>query len=338
MQYRTLCGTDIEVSVVGFGVWTVSTNWWGVTDDAVRVKLLSRALDLGINFYDTADTYANGYGEEILAKVFKGKRDNVVYATKCGYDIYNNPGERKGQQELPQDFSKKFIKFACEQSLKRLETDVIELYQFHNPRIDAIRSDEAFEALEELKNEGKIKSYGVALGPAINERQIDEGIEAAKKGYHEVQIIYNMLEQMLGEKIFPVARETKRSVICRVPHASGLLEGKYTEETTFSENDHRSHRVTTNERKKAWLIDGLKKVEKLKFLTEGKGRVISQAAIQFILTEPSIVSVLPNIYDEKQLVEFAAGADVTEITPDELSEIQKLYKNNFYMEAVTANA
>ena len=106
MKYKTLCGTDINVSIVGFGVWTVSTNWWGVTDEAVRVKLLSRALDLGINFYDTADTYANGYGEEILAKVFKGKRDKVVYATKCGYDIYNNPGERKGQQELPQDFSK----------------------------------------------------------------------------------------------------------------------------------------------------------------------------------------------------------------------------------------
>lgn len=336
MKFRKLCGTDINVSVVGFGVWTVSTKWWGVTDEAVRAKLLSQALDLGINFYDTADTYANGYGEEILAKVFAGKRDNIVIATKCGYDIYNNPGERKGQQELPQDFSKEYIKFACEESLKRLQTDVIDLYQFHNPRIDAIQSGEAYEALEELKNEGKIKSYGVALGPAINERQIDEGIEAAKKGYHEVQIIYNMLEQMLGEKIFPVARKTGCSVISRVPHASGILEGKYTEETTFSKDDHRSHRVTTDERKKAWLIDGLKKVEKLQFLIEGKERTIAQSAIQFILTEPAMASVLPNIYNEAQLKEFAAAADITEISPDELAEIQKLYRSNFDLEPVAA--
>lgn len=336
MKFRKLCGTDINVSVVGFGVWTVSTNWWGVTNEAAREKLLSQAYELGINFYDTADAYGNGCGEEILAKVFKGKRDKIVLATKCGYDIYNNPGERKGQRELPQDFSKKFIKFACEESLKRLQTDVIDLYQLHNPRIDTIKNDETFEALEELRGEGKIRSYGVALGPAINERQIDEGCEAAKKGYHEVQIIYNMLEQMLGEKIFPVARETNRSVICRVPHSSGLLEGKYTEETSFSENDHRSHRLTTDERKKAWLIDGLKKVEKLQFLVEGKGRVISQAAIQFILTEPAMVSILPNIYNEAQLKEFAAAADVPEITADELAEIQTLYKNNFYLEPVAA--
>src|SRR3990170_6796324 len=200
MKYRTYKNTSLTVSEVGFGVWTVSSPWWGIKDEATGVSILQRAFDLGITFFDTADNYGNGKGETILAKALKEKRDSITIATKFGYDFYNNV--RKGQQELPQNFSPDYIRFSCEESLKRLETDHIDLYQLHNPRLDTIMRDEIFDTLKSLQQEGKIRFFGVALGPAINERQIEEGVQAIeKKRVASVQIIYNMLEQMLGEKI-----------------------------------------------------------------------------------------------------------------------------------------
>ncbi len=222
---------------------------------------------------------------------------------------------------------------ACEESLKRLRTDRIDLYQLHNPRLDALRRDDLFALLEELKAEGKIRAYGAALGPALKpDRQIEEGLYTLTHRHAPVQIIYNLLEQVLGEALCPVARHHGLPIIVRVPHASGLLEGTYTEQTEFAKDDHRSHRVTTDAMRKQWLLDGLKKVEKLRFLTEETGRTLGQMAIQFILSEPSIVSALPNIYDARQLEEFAAASDTPPLTADELSEIADLYEHNFYLE------
>jgi len=337
MKFRKFGNTDIEASVVGFGVWTVGTTWWGIKDEAVGIRLLRKAFELGITFYDTADTYGNGYGEEILARALKSKRDQITIGTKFGYDIYNAPADRKGQQELPQKWDPDYIRFACEQSLKRLQTDRIDVYQMHNPRIDAIRRDDIMAALEELKAEGKIRAYGATLGPAINERQRDESLACiVEKRMPVLQIIYNMLEQMIGEVAFGPAREYHCGILVRVPHSSGLLEGVYTEETDFSPNDHRFFRVNTDERKREWLNRGLKKVEKLSFLTEGSGRTISQAAIQFILSEPSVTSVLPNIYEERQLEEFARGADGKPLTQEELHRIQDLYTHDFYLDTEPA--
>ncbi len=329
MKFRTFANTSLKVSEVGFGVWTVGTTWWGIKDEAFGIQLLQKAFDLGINFFDTADTYGNGHGETILAKALKGKRDKLVIATKFGYDIYSPPPEKRGHQELPQKWDTEYIRFACEQSLKRLETDVIDLYQLHNPRIDTLRKDDIFDTLESLKKEGKIKSFGVSLGPAIAERQIEESLYSIQtQKVHATQIIYNLLEQMIGEKIFSAARAENSSVLVRVPHASGLLEGQYTQDTTFTENDHRFHRVSTDEKKKLWLDDGLKKVEQLQWLVNDS-RTLGQMAIQFILSEPSIASVFPNIYDLKQLEEFAKAPNTPTLTQKEISKIQSLYKNNF---------
>jgi aryl-alcohol dehydrogenase-like predicted oxidoreductase len=162
MRYRTFRNTDLRVSEIGFGVGTISTGWWGQTPDADAVRLLHQALDLGITFYDTADAYGNGRGEGLLARAFQGQRSRIVIATKFGYDFYNHPGERKGQQELPQDFSKAFVKYGCGQSLRRLGTDTIDLYQIHNPRLEDIHSGALFETLRELRAEGKISYFGVA--------------------------------------------------------------------------------------------------------------------------------------------------------------------------------
>lgn len=330
MKYRPLTGTPLKVSEVGFGLWTIGTTMWGVAGDdyTTGVGLLRKALDLGINFFDTADVYGDGKGETLLAKAFAGRRDEIVIATKFGYDFYNHPGVQPGQRERPHNWTPAYIRTACERSLQRLQTDWIDLYQLHNPRLDAIRNDEIFETLDALKREGKILSYGTALGPAIDVRQIDEGIATITERHAPTQIIYNLLEQMLGEKILPVARTAgNTNVFVRVPHSSGLLEGAFDTTTTFDKNDHRSFRVTNDEKRKAWLLDGLKKVEQLGFLTGKTGRTIGQAAIQFILAAPAIGSVLPNIYNERQLTEFAT--DTPPLTTDELASVARLYAGNF---------
>jgi aryl-alcohol dehydrogenase-like predicted oxidoreductase len=328
MRVRTIPRTDLEVSEIGFGVWTVSSPWWGITDPKVGIRLLRRAFDLGITFFDTSDNYGDGKGETILADALGTHREEIVIATKFGYDFYRHA--RQGQRELPQNWEPDYVRFAVEQSLRRLRTDRIDLYQMHNPRIDAIRRDDTFAVLEDLRREGKIRHYGVALGPAQHERQIEEGVVAFReRRVATVQIIYNLFEQALGPPIFAAARETQGAVLVRVPHASGLLEGRFDENTTFSENDHRWFRVKDPEARRQWLIEGLRKVRMLDFLCDG--RTIAQAALRFVLAEPTVASVLPNVYDEAQLEEFTA--DVPDLTVAELERIRGLVASDFAVEA-----
>jgi aryl-alcohol dehydrogenase-like predicted oxidoreductase len=331
MKYRILKGTSLQVSEVGFGVWTVGTKMWGVPDEDydTGLRLLRQARELGITFFDTADVYGDGKGEILLARAFDTHRDDIVIATKFGYDFYNHPGVQPGQRERPQNWSHSYIRTACERSLERLKTDRIDFYQLHNPRIDTIHNDEVFDVLHKLRAEGKILAFGVALGPAIDRRQIAEAIAALRERGAHVQIIYNLFEQMLGEPVFPVAHECRLCVFTRVPHSSGLLEGQYNQETTFGHDDHRSFRVTNDEKRKAWLLDGLKKVEQVSFLTKDTGRSLAQAAIQFILAEPSIGSVLPNIYNEQQLREFSAAPETPALTAQERAALAELHANNY---------
>jgi aryl-alcohol dehydrogenase-like predicted oxidoreductase len=326
VKYRTLGNTDISVSEVGFGVWTVGTTWWGITEEDFGVDLMRQAFDLGITFFDNADSYGDGKGEDMLARALGDKRDKITIATKFGYDIYNVSTEaRPGHQERPQDFSPEFVRKALEESLRRLGTDYIDLYQLHNPRMTAIENDELFAMLEDAKSEGKIRSYGVALGPAIGWEE--EGLLSMRRWkMGALQTIYNLFEQDPGRAFFPVAREHGMGVLVRVPHSSGMLEGKYTSETSFDESDHRSHRP------KEWLTEGLQKLRAIEFLTDGTGRTIGQAALQFILAEPSVSSTLPNIYNAEQLHEFATATETPPITGAELSQLAKLYEANFGVE------
>jgi aryl-alcohol dehydrogenase-like predicted oxidoreductase len=324
MKYRNLGGTDIRVSEVGFGVWTLSSGWWGEVDEARSVGLLREAFERGINYFDTADTYGSGLGETLLADAFGGMRGEVVISTKIGYDFYNHTA-RRGQQERPQVWSEEFIRFALEQSLKRLRTDHIDFLQLHNTKMDAIENDRLFELMEEFREGGMVRAYGVALGPKIG--WLEEGVRAMhERDIAGLQMIYNLLEQDPGRGLIEAARETGTSLIVRVPHSSGMLEGKYDENTTFAKNDHRRHRP------KEWLLDGLKKVDQLAFLTESGERTLGQAALKFVLAAPEIVSTLPNIYNEEQLEEFAAAPDTPDLTPEELSRIEELYENNFGLE------
>src|SRR5918995_1319289 len=328
MKYRTLGDTDIAVSEVGFGVWTVSTGWWGEVDDERSVRLLREAKERGINYFDTADTYGSGKGETLLADAFGQVRDEVVISTKIGYDFYNHTA-RRGQQERPQDWSEDFIRFALERCLKRLGTDYIDFLQLHNTKMDAVENDTLFGLMEEIKAEGKVRAYGVALGPKIG--WLDEGVKAMRERRIDgLQMIYNVLEQDPGRGLIETARETGASLIVRVPHSSGMLEGHYDENTTFAKNDHRRHRP------KEWLTTGLKKVEQLSFLTESGERTLGQAALKFVLAAPEVVSTLPNIYGKEQIEEFAATSETPDLTPDELSRIAELYEDNFGLDEQTA--
>lgn len=324
MKYRSLGNTDIQVSEVGFGVWTVSTGWWGEVVDERSVRLLRQAQEQGINYFDTADTYGSGKGETLLADAFGHMRDEVVISTKIGYDFYNNT-ERRGQQARPQDWSEGFIRFALEQSLERLNTDYIDFLQLHNTKMDAVENDALFELMEELKGQGRIRAYGVALGPKIG--WLEEGVKAMReRDLAVVQMIYNILEQDPGRGLIEAAQDTNTGLVVRVPHSSGMLEGNYDENTTFGKNDHRRHRP------KEWLTEGLKKVEQLSFLTESGERTLGQAALKFILASPEVASTLPNIYSEDQIEEFAATYEMPDLTEEELDRIRELYENNFGIE------
>ena len=368
MRYRNLHGTNLQLSELGFGTWTVSTGWWGNYTDADAQNLIRAAINLGINYIDTADAYGNGRGETMLAPILKDRGDLIV-GTKFGYDFYNNPERPRGQRELPQDMSPKFIRFACEQSLKRMGIDTIAIYQPHNPRVDVLMQDEHWDTLEALKREGKILSYGPSLGPAIGWR--DEGIYAnAVRKAPVTQMIYNVLEQDPGREFilaaergasYPAVAEAMQGqthkklcalttafdpkfrawkanpepqFLVRVPHSSGMLEGKYTLETKFDESDHRSHRP------RAWLVEGLQKVDRLKPLCDARGVTIGELALLWLYAHRSIVSALPNIYGQEQIEEFVAASDHPPLTDAEMEKIQAMYDRNFdivpYAEEVTA--
>jgi aryl-alcohol dehydrogenase-like predicted oxidoreductase len=327
MRSRKLGNTDLTLSEIGFGAWTIGSDWWGHIDDDTAVSMLNRALDLGITYYDTADQYGQGRSERLIGRAFKGRRDSVVIGGKFGYDFYNNPPSTGGEhKEMPQNFDPAFIRFALEQTLSRLETDYLDLWLVHNARMNALDDGAIWQTLDDLKREGKLREYGVALGPAIGWK--DEGLRAMQeREIGAMQIIYNLLEQEPGRAFFPLAEDRGVGLLVRVPHSSGLLEGKYTLETTFHASDHRSFR------KREWLVEGLQKLEQLAFLTEGRQGTIGQVALRFCLAQPTVTTVLPNLYDMDQLEEFAAASDVRDLTDDDLARIDALYAANFGLTA-----
>src|SRR5438094_2805091 len=168
MRFRTYKNTDLTVSEVGFGLWTISTGWWGNFTEGEATGLMHKAFDLGVTLFAAADTYGNGLREELIAKAFPKQRDEIVIATKVGYDfVHHGEARGRGQREIPQDFSPEAITRATDAALKRLKTDRIDLLQLHNIRMEQIYDDALWTTLEELKAQGKVRYYGIALGPAI---------------------------------------------------------------------------------------------------------------------------------------------------------------------------
>ena len=322
MKFRKLPRTDLVLSELGFGVWTVATNWWGKIEDSDKTALLENAVEEGINFFDTADAYGDGYGEEILAKVLGHKRNELIFATKFGYDIYD-PTPRDGHKERPQKFDPEFVKYACEQSLRRLGTDYIDLYQLHNPKMDALVRDELFETLEQLQFEGKIRHYGVALGPDIG--WVEEGEYSLRdRPIASAQVIYSILEQDPAKHFMGLAEENEIGLLSRVPHASNTLTGEFDHGLpTFDADDHRAHR------KNEWLEEAMRKVDHVRFLVQEDTRTMAQSAIQFVLKQPTIVSVLPNFTNLAELKEYTSALDTPELTDEEQAKLDELWDHGF---------
>src|SRR5687767_2981268 len=329
MRYRTFPGTDISASEVGFGTWTLSTGWWGEKTDVEAVSMLRRALDEhGVTFFDAADAYGNGRAERQLAEAFRGRRSEVVLATKVGYDIYDEVAlaSRRGQQELPMRTDPAFLRFAVDKCLERLETDYIDVLQIHNAKMEHVRDAELWGTLRDLQREGKIRAWGAAFGPAIG--WLYETVELLERepDIDTIQMIWNIIEQHPGTAMIEAAHRSAPNCRfnIRVTHASGMLEGKYTEDTVFPANDHRRHRP------RSWLINGLRKIRTLEFLAARM--TLGQAALKWLLADPMVVTTLPNIYDAEQLEEFAAASELADLSPGDLARVADLAAGNFGVE------
>ncbi|RIK06409.1 MAG: aldo/keto reductase [Acidobacteria bacterium] len=316
---RQIGAGGVAVSEVGFGAWVLGLNWWGEVDELKAQRLVGAALDSGITFFDTADVYGEGRSEELLGSALSGCRDKVAIGSKFGYVISGSREHSQG--ERPHDWRPEAVRASLENSLRRLGTDWIDLYELHNPRMDAILRDDLFASLEDLRGEGKVRAIGVALGPAIGWEA--EGVEAIEgRKVDAVQTVFNLLEQDPGRALAAAAARTgTSSLIARVPHASDVLSEEVDENTEFSAGDHRSHR------KRAEIADLVAKKRAVEFLKDS-GRTMGQAALAFVLANPVFASALVTTVDEDRIAEYAEASSLP-LTGEELARVEELRSANF---------
>ncbi len=317
MNYNKLGKTDIKISEIGFGAWAIALDWWGkkIEEDEAK-RMLKKAYDVGINFFETGDLYGKGKSEKLIGEVFKDMRDEIVISTKYGYDF--SGVDQIGHTELPQRFDEDFTRMALRNSLERLQTDHLDMYGVHNPKLKDVRNDSIFHVLDSFIEDGSIKTYQIALGPAIGWTQ--EGMEAMEKpNLSAVQTVYNILEQTPGNELMKKAEEKDVGVLVRVPEASGILTGKVNADTKFDDNDHRSVR------KREWLKASLEKVEQLKPIAERNGLNITEFAMKFMMTKKGFASVLPTMISEEEVVNYAEMADGKYISDSDMKEVEELY-------------
>lgn len=324
MQYRNIPGTDLSVSLLGFGNFVFGTNWWGEFSDDDGIRLQNAAVDRGVNFFDTAPGYGNGRAESLLGETVRyAGRDQLVISTKFGYDFYTDPGEEGGHRERKQDFSPEAVRFELEQSLKRMKIEHIDLYQAHNLKLHQF-TDELFETLEALKRDGKIGAWGVALGPAIGWRE--EGRKSfADHDAATVQTVFNLYEQDPGRELCELAVQRGRGgVIARVPTNSGILDEEFTDPNhKFPSWDHRKFRD------RDWLVYGLKKNELVKPMADRLGLSLRQLAFKWLASQAGLVSIEPNLLSERDLVDFTNACDGRALPSDLLAELAELYERDF---------
>lgn len=313
MQYRTLGRTGLRISEVGFGAWAIGGPaklgdveiGWGEVDDALSLRAIEAAYDAGVTFFDTADAYGAGRSEVLIGKALNPKRDRVVIATKVG-----NRTTADGQ--WVKDFSKSWILEAIDASLTRLGMDYVDLYQLHSGTDTAQYRDETFEALEALKAAGKIRFYGISVGPCAHGPWVVRNTPA-----DTIQVVYNMLERAPETELLPMAKEKGIGIIARVPLASGFLTGKFTPETRFAPNDHRS-RTYPPEKIRTMVTQ----IGRLDFLTEGKGKTLAQAALQYCLAHPAVSAVIPGAKTPEQARANAAASDGVLLTSAEVARVR----------------
>lgn len=318
MRYNELGrGTGVRVSEIGFSGWTIALNWWGrEIDEDEALRMLRRAYDRGINFFETGDMYGGGKSERLIGRAFAGMRDEVVISTKFGY-VFEG-AEQVGHAELPQRFDGEFARAALRASLGRLGTDRVDVYGLHNPKMRHVRDDAVFDTLASMVRGGEVRACQAALGPAIGWER--EGLEAMERPeVSAVQTVYNILEQTPGNAILERAAERGVGVLARVPDASGILTGKVGADTKIDEKDHRSVR------KGEWIRSALAKVEQLRPVAEGCGLSIAELAVKFILSKGGISSVIPTVVSTDEIDAFSAMSDGAYVPRRDMDEIARLY-------------
>lgn len=318
MKYRDFGNTGIKVSEIGFGCWAIGGNnhgnSYGPTTDKSSTDAINKALELGLNFFDTADVYGWGHSEELLGKALRGKRDRVVIATKVGADFYQGTGF--------QTFTPDYIRFALEKSLTRLNTDYIDVYQLHNPPMKLISREETYATLRELKKEGKIRAFGVSVFTPI------EGITAINVGQPDcVQITYNIFSCRPEEQLLPRAYETGCAIIAREPLANGFLTGKYDTAPKFAAGDFR----------KNWPIEYVQArsdaTRELSFLKKNGQQSMAQAALKYPLMAQAVSTVIVGLKDVDMVEENLAASDAGPLSAEEVKLIHDLQAVGFNLKS-----
>ena len=295
MNYRKFGKTDLQVSEVGFGAWAIggaakvgeTPIGWGEADDETSVTAIHAALDAGINFFDTADFYGLGHSEKLIGQAVEGNKD-VIIATKVGHRSIDN--------KIVVDYSKEYILLACEASLKRLNRDVIDYYQLHSARLNHLHQGECIEAMELLKQQGKIRYWGLSLNTFYPEPEAD--FLMTKNVGDGFQLVFNVINQRALSTIQKAAKEGY-GIIARMPLQFGLLTGKFDENASFNSNDHRSFRLT-----KEILSNTLRMLkEKVWPIAEEENLSPTNLAMNFILSFPEISTVIPGIRTPQHVIQ-----------------------------------
>lgn len=321
MNYRDFGNSGIKVSEVGFGGWAIGGNEhgnsYGPTDDKVSIEAINKALELGCNFFDTADVYGFGHSEVLLGKALKNKRDRAIIATKVGSDFYQGGGF--------QTFTPEYVRFALEKSLDRLQTDYVDVYQLHNPPLRLLKKESTYTILQDLKREGKIRAWGLSVFDPI------EGLTALGVTQPDcLQITFNIFNSRPSEKLLPSAYASGCAIIAREPLANGFLTGKF---APGSETEFNDASFEEGDIRQSWPMDYvLARIEaskRLNFLHIAEKRTLAQAAIKYVLSMKEVSVTIPGTKTPRQAEENFAASDLKPLSQAELTEISSLAKRSF---------
>jgi len=307
MKYVRLGSRGPVVSTIGFGAWAIGGMNWGPTDDRVSKRALHAALDQGVTLIDTADVYGFGHSEELIGEVLAERgKGQVIVATKVGNDFYHaTPADDKGYGPIRQTYTKQYLMWAAEQSLRRLRLETIDILQLHSPDLDKLTQDEPWQALEQLKREGKIRHAGLSV------QSFKESEQAFLLDQHHdlldcIQVRYNLLEREAERVLFPKAQQYGIGVIVRIPLLFGFLTGKFARQTRFSPDDHR--RMNLSPEKLETYFRGL---ERYQFLFERyPGYTQAQVSLAFCLSHPACHVAIPGAKTAEQVKENYAASDL----------------------------
>jgi aryl-alcohol dehydrogenase-like predicted oxidoreductase len=316
MNYREFGRTGWKVSEMGFGSWAIGGDAWGQTDDSVAIAALKKAIELGVNFIDTADVYGDGHSEQLVARVRKEVGQEIYIATKAGRRL--NPHTAGG-------YNRPNLTAFVERSLRNLDTEAIDLLQLHCPPSEVYRMPEVFGILDDLVRQGKLRYYGVSV------ERVDEAMTAMTyPNVQSVQIIFNMFRLKPADEFLAAAAEHKVGVIVRVPLASGLLTGKFKPDSRFAATDHRSynrHGESFDQGETFSGVDyqtGLKAVQQLETLVRD-GETMAQLALRWILMFPQVSTVIAGAKDPQQAAANTRAADLPPLDPALMEQVRAVY-------------